>query len=50
MNEDEELYDDERDEPEQTVWTCSCGCMASKRPMGAMCPKCGAYMEEEPMY
>lgn len=41
-------FDD--DESEYTVWTCGCGTVVAKRPMGAMCPRCSAYMEEEPMW
>lgn len=46
----QEEYEEENDDPEYTVWTCGCGTVTSRRQMGSMCPTCGAYMEEEPMF
>lgn len=48
--EDSDFYLDDEDREEQTVWTCGCGTVVPDRQMGGMCPTCGAYMEEEPMY
>lgn len=39
---------DENGPQEPDYWACyGCGTTTGKRQMGNMCPKCGAYMEEE---